>query len=959
MAVVLLSGSLVLGLGMGLTTIALKGSGTNIDNESKKFKDSRTADDAVSKVSQLAKASERKYRTFLGGAFNTLLAVKKSLPAMSKEDAERLKENISQAAEALQARHEEEAMITSLTSSGDYTAERRMDPQIQAVVNELKKTESTSDTNESNISQLNMKQNKILDETTPKVDPKESIKQQNVKQMQAQSERNVTRESARTMLKGGASQEDTNRLTQVKELNDKQRKLEKRIQVFEAQVNPQLRNETRNELAIEVKRLREEVRSVMHQRRSVISQLPQPLLQPQPLQPLPPQELRVTVSTEDARESQRKAEETIQLKQTALEQAQTELAQAKEAQQQQQTALEQAIKAQKEQEKALEEAKQQTSKATAEMDTRIHQAEEARQNAVKARQNADAQSTARVNAETRAAEAEAQKLASEAKAAQITAQAATAEEAQKARALADAEATRKESEEKMAKLQAELQQQRAEAAAQQQRAALAAQSAASAAEQKTQAEAELQQQRAEAAQLQAQSAALQQQQRAEAALQQQRAEAAQLQAQSAALATQAAAALEALEALEAEKAQLQAQSAASAAQSAALEAEKAQLQVLFETEKKKSAELEESKQIWERTEANTRKARNAEGELVKRMQTELDAVKQQQANQQKNTQKLIRNERAQLQEEKQKYIEKAEQDVTAQEAEILELRERLREAQQLQLKHAEDKGVAEAAATEAEAREAAATEAAATKAAAREAAEQAAATKAEIKQYEAEIKQYEDYKAAAEQAAAGATERVATARKELEETKTKIEELQKDKADQWSVQLRSLEKIDRLFDSGTQRFKSPVLQQIRQGIGPASWKQAEVTLLLQELAHQVVASETALHEIKQARSLNEFGLLKQQWLSSKEGKERFISPQRKDRLSGGPSGGPSGSPSGSPMPTRPLSGLARKRRASPSRTPSNSGEDTGENTNTGANTGVRLETLRRPSRKMSRPEAGP
>ena len=141
MAVVLLSTSLVLGLGMGLTTLAVKGRSNPFEDEVGRI-DSSEVSQVLSDVMKTAKASEKAFRVRMSDSLRNLFAIKKASKSMPQEESQRIKEQVALAANELKKRHEEETVISNLTSRNEFAQDKVISQKLNKLLENLEAEDS-------------------------------------------------------------------------------------------------------------------------------------------------------------------------------------------------------------------------------------------------------------------------------------------------------------------------------------------------------------------------------------------------------------------------------------------------------------------------------------------------------------------------------------------------------------------------------------------------------------------------------------------------------------------------------------------------------------------------------------------------------------------------------------------------------------------------------------------------
>ena len=141
MAVVLLSTSLVLGLGMGLTTLAVRGRSNPFEDEAGRI-DSSEASQVLSDVIKTSKASEKAFRVKMSDSLKNLFAIKKASNSMPQEESKKVKEQIASAANELKKRHEEEKAISNLTSRNEFEQDTVISQKLDKVLDDLTSVDS-------------------------------------------------------------------------------------------------------------------------------------------------------------------------------------------------------------------------------------------------------------------------------------------------------------------------------------------------------------------------------------------------------------------------------------------------------------------------------------------------------------------------------------------------------------------------------------------------------------------------------------------------------------------------------------------------------------------------------------------------------------------------------------------------------------------------------------------------
>ena len=132
MATALISTSLVLGLGFGVSSLSIRGAtpkDSNLDDRMSPSQASQLLED----VSALSKSPEQAWRKKLGSSFKQLYSVRKALPAIAKEDkqvAEKLRNNLKNVVNGIQERALEQRNISMILNDDDAESDIALHEQV-------------------------------------------------------------------------------------------------------------------------------------------------------------------------------------------------------------------------------------------------------------------------------------------------------------------------------------------------------------------------------------------------------------------------------------------------------------------------------------------------------------------------------------------------------------------------------------------------------------------------------------------------------------------------------------------------------------------------------------------------------------------------------------------------------------------------------------------------------------
>ena len=112
MALVVVSASLVVALAVGLTSMTSTEAGQYRDEDTV---GSVQATQIIADIKQSASGSESRFRTRLTDTIRQLFTIKRSVPQMPPAEATKIKQQMQEAIEAVQARTKEEAELSELT----------------------------------------------------------------------------------------------------------------------------------------------------------------------------------------------------------------------------------------------------------------------------------------------------------------------------------------------------------------------------------------------------------------------------------------------------------------------------------------------------------------------------------------------------------------------------------------------------------------------------------------------------------------------------------------------------------------------------------------------------------------------------------------------------------------------------------------------------------------------------
>ena len=238
MAVVLLSTSLVLGLGMGLTTLAVKGRSNPFGDEAGRI-DSSEASQVLHDVIKTSKASEKSFRLKISDSLKNLFAIKKASSYMPQEESKKLKQQILSAANALKKRHEEELAISNITSRTELEQDKLISNKLDKVLADLQSQQNDS----SEISKIqSLQQNILRSNTLPQTletareSPDQSVIKQNTLKMDEETNRTNLRNTANKIKLGTASSTEKSKFQEIINLNNKLQSIRTKIEVIEREM---------------------------------------------------------------------------------------------------------------------------------------------------------------------------------------------------------------------------------------------------------------------------------------------------------------------------------------------------------------------------------------------------------------------------------------------------------------------------------------------------------------------------------------------------------------------------------------------------------------------------------------------------------------------------------------------------------------------------------------------------
>jgi hypothetical protein len=233
MAVVLLSTSLVIGLGMGLTTLTVKGRSNPFENEGGRINPSE-ASQVLSDVIKTSKASEKSFRTKLSDSLKNLFIVKQASQGMPQEQSQQIKEQIEVAANELKKRHQEELAISNITSRSELQQDELIRTKLDKVLSDLNSEDSQEEPSE--IAKIQTLQQSIVTPMPLEAQSQQTPVEVNTSTINQDTNRTNLRNSVKKINTGTASAAEKAKVNEIVKLNNKIQNIQTKIRVIAREI---------------------------------------------------------------------------------------------------------------------------------------------------------------------------------------------------------------------------------------------------------------------------------------------------------------------------------------------------------------------------------------------------------------------------------------------------------------------------------------------------------------------------------------------------------------------------------------------------------------------------------------------------------------------------------------------------------------------------------------------------